>query len=55
LEGEHDGRQQDRRARVSTLQLETADRLKRGTRLKLLASISSGGVQRARAFVVRAP
>jgi hypothetical protein len=29
--------------------------LKRGTRLKLLASISSGGVKRARAFVVRAP
>ena len=30
-------------------------RLKRGTQLKLLASISSGGVKRARAFVVRAP
>jgi hypothetical protein len=30
-------------------------RLKRGARLKLLASISSGGVKRARAFVVRAP
>lgn len=30
-------------------------RLKRGTRLKLLASVSSGGVKRARAFVVRAP
>jgi hypothetical protein len=30
-------------------------RLKRGMRLKLLASISSGGVKRARAFVVRAP
>ena len=29
--------------------------LKRGTRLKLLASISSGGLGRARAFVVRAP
>jgi hypothetical protein len=30
-------------------------RLKRGTRLKLLASISSSGVKRARTFVVRAP
>lgn len=30
-------------------------RLRRGTRLKLLASISSSGVTRARAFVVRAP
>ena len=30
-------------------------RLKRGTRLKLLTTISSGGVKRARAFVVRAP
>ena len=29
--------------------------LRRGTRLKLLASISSGGVKRDRAFVVRAP
>jgi hypothetical protein len=30
-------------------------RLKRATRLKLIASISSGGVKRTRAFVVRAP
>ena len=30
-------------------------RLKRGTRLQLLASISSGGVKRARALVVHAP
>jgi len=30
-------------------------RLKRGTRLRLLASIASGGVKRTRAFVVRAP
>jgi hypothetical protein len=30
-------------------------RLKRGTRLRLLASISSNGVKRARTFVVRAP
>jgi hypothetical protein len=30
-------------------------RLKRGTRLKLLASISSSGVKRARTFIVRAP
>ena len=30
-------------------------RLRRGTRLRLLASISSGGVRRARTFVVRAP
>jgi hypothetical protein len=30
-------------------------RLKRGTRLKLVASISSGGLKRARAFLVRAP
>ena len=30
-------------------------RLKRGTRLKLVASISSSGVRRTRTFVVRAP
>jgi hypothetical protein len=30
-------------------------RLKRGTRLRLLASISSGGVKRPRAFIVGAP